>query len=204
MGGRLALVDDHELFRHALGDLLCARGFDVVAQAADARSSFGLVDRLRPDVVLLDLEMPGMDGVTATREMLHRPCRPKVMIVSAYGAPHQVAEAWAAGVHGFALKSIPIAGLIHGIEAVIAGDRYLAPGLIAADNYIHGPLSVLSARERDIFRLLVRGLTTRQIAAQLCISPKTVETHRERVLRKLELHSVVQLVRFAANNDLLD
>src|SRR5260370_13677072 len=138
MAGGLGLVDDHELFRHALGDLLSARGFAVVAQAADARSSFGLIDRARPDVVLLDLEMPGMGGVTGAREMLAGPSQPKVMIVSAFGAPHRVAEAWAAGVHGYALKSIPVAGLVHGIHTVIGGDRYLAPGLTATDDYVRG------------------------------------------------------------------
>lgn len=204
MVGRLALVDDHELFRHALGYLLGVHGFEVVVQAADARSSFSLIDRVRPDIVLLDLEMPGMDGVTAAREMLARPSKPSVMILSAFAAPHRVAEIWAAGVHGYAVKSIPVAALVDGLHKVLAGDRYLSPGLTADEEARKGPLAALSARERDIFRLLVRGLTTRQMAAQLCISPKTVETHRERVLRKLNLHSAVQLVRFAANHDLLE
>lgn len=201
---RLALVDDHELFRDALGEALSVRGFEVVAQAAEARSSFYLIDQSHPDLVLLDIEMPGMDGVTAAREILSRAFAPRVMVLSAYGAPHQVAQALEAGVHGYALKSIPIAGLIDGIRKVMAGNRFLSPGVSAAGDYANGPLSPLSAREHDVFRLLVHGLTTRQIAAELCISPKTVETHRERLMKKLGLHSAVQLVRFAAINDLLD
>ena len=201
---RLALVDDHELFRQALGDLLRARGFALVAEAGDARTSFPLIDHARPDLVLLDLVLPGMDGITAMRELTARPAPPRVMILSAFGSPNRVADALSAGAHGYVLKSTSVEELIGGIGTVIAGERYLSPGLLAADDFVNGPLALLSARERDIFRLLVRGLTTRQMATELCISGKTVETHRERILRKLGLHSAVQLVRFAAANDLLE
>src|SRR6267142_4374408 len=126
---RLALVEDHQLFRDALGDVLRSRGFDLVAAAGDARTAFQLIDRTHPDLVLLDLELPGLDGVTAMREMMARPAAPKVMILSAHSSRHHVADAWAAGAHGYALKSIPVDDLVDGIGRVMAGERYLSPGL---------------------------------------------------------------------------
>ena len=200
----VALVDDHAMFRDAMRLVLTDRGFDLVAEAGDARSSFAMIDETHPDVVLLDLRLPGMDGVTAVRELHNRAPGSKVMILSAYSAQHEVDEAWAAGVHGYMTKSQNIETLVDGIRTVAGGERYIAPGLQVSDDARLGPLGPLSSRERDVFRLLVRGMTTREIAAELCISGKTVDTHRERILKKLDLHSVVQLVRYAAVHDVLD
>ena len=202
-GVRIALIDDHELFRFALGSVLGDRGFQVVADAADARSSFPLIDRERPDVVLLDVGLPGMDGVTAVRELVSRPAEAKLMMLSAFSSPDLVSAAFEAGARGYALKEHPIDELVAGIWTVMQGERYLAPGLSPVAALPNGPLSPLSARERDIFRLLVAGRTMLEIAAQLCISVKTVETHKTRIFRKLDVHSVVQLVRFAVAHDLL-
>src|SRR5262245_46066396 len=187
------------MFREAMRHLLREHGFDVVAEASDARSSFPLIDATRPDVVLLDMRLPGMDGVTATRELQARAPACKVMILSAYTRQHELDEAWAAGVHGYMTKMQDADELRDGIRAVVAGERYRAPGLQpTTSSERSGPLGALSAREREVFRLLVRGMTTRQIAAELCISAKTVDTHRERILKKLALHSAVELVRYAA------
>ena len=186
--------------------LLREQGFDLVAEASDARTAFPMIDEKRPDVVLLDLRLPGMDGVTASRELQSRTPSSKVMILSAFTRQHDVDEAWAAGVHGYVSKMQDADGLRTAIHAVAAGERYLAPGLVATEKQIgrEGPLGALSPREREVFRLLVRGMTTRQIAAELGISGKTVDTHRERILKKLGLHSAVELVRFAANHNVLD
>ena len=193
------------MFRQAMRHVLDAHGFDLVAEASDAQSSFPLIDATQPAVVLLDLRLPGMDGVTAVRELNVRAPATKVMILSAYSSQHDVDEAWAAGARGYVTKVHDSNTLSSGIRAVAAGERYLAPGLApSARPRGGGPLGVLSARERDVFRLLVRGLTTRLIAAELGISRKTVDTHRERILKKLGLHSAVELVRFAAANDILD
>ena len=200
---RLALVDDHELFRYSLGSVLGKRGFEVVAEAGDARASFPLIDRTRPAVVLLDLALPGMDGITAARELISRPANPKILMLSAYDAPHLVAAALDAGACGYALKSHSIEELVVGIRAVARGQRYVDPRLSTAATSPDGPLAPLTARERDIFRLLVCGKTTLELAKELCISPKTVETHRQRIFRKLNVHSAVQLLRFAVANDLL-
>jgi DNA-binding NarL/FixJ family response regulator len=201
----VALIDDHVMFREAMRHLLREQGFDLVAEAGDVRTMFPLIDAKKPNVVLLDLRLPGMDGVTATRELQTRAPKTKVMILSAYTRQHDVDEAWAAGVHGYVTKMQDAGELRAAIEAVHAGERYLSPGLKpSAKAERTGPLGMLSARERDVFRLLVRGMTTRQIAGELGISGKTVDTHRERILKKLGLHSAVELVRYAATNDVLD
>ena len=206
------LVDDHSMFRTALSHVLRESGFSVVGQAHDASGCFATVDTHKPDVVLLDLRLPGgMDGVTITRELAARTSAPKVMIVSGYAEQQDVDEAWAAGAHGYASKKHDVGELTDGIRAVVNGERWLAPGLPTPrpprktrKPLTDGPLAALSARERDVFRLVVRGMTARQIAAALGIGPKTVETHRERILKKLALHSVVDLVRLAAQHRLLD
>jgi DNA-binding NarL/FixJ family response regulator len=207
----IVLVDDHTLFRAALSHALRDGGFDVIGQAHDAVSCFATVDALRPDLVLLDLRLPGMDGVTVTRELLTRAPAPKVMIVSGYAQQQDVDEAWAAGAHGYACKTNDLEALTDGIRAIAAGDRWLGPGLPTPrpprrtrKPLSDGPLAMLSARERDVFRLVVRGMTARQIAVALGIGPKTVETHRERILKKLAMHSVVDLVRLAAQHRMLD
>lgn len=202
----VALVDDHVMFREAMRHLLRDQGFELVAEAGDARSIFPLVAEKRPNVVLLDLRLPGMDGVTATRELQNRAPDTKVMILSAYSRQHEVDEAWAAGVHGYVTKMQDCSELRDAIHTVASGQRYLSPGLQPSERASErtGPIGILSARERDVFRLLVRGMTTRKIAAELCISGKTVDTHRERILKKLGLHSAVELVRYAATHDVLD
>lgn len=194
------------MFREAMRHLLSDQGFDLVGEAADARSSFAMIDATKPNVVLLDLRLPGMDGVTATRELVSRAPDSKVMILSAYSKQHELDEAWAAGVHGYMTKMEDSQKLRDAIRAVVAGERYLSPGLQPSQKTKErtGPLGILSARERDVFRLLVRGMTTRQIAAELKISGKTVDTHRERILKKLGLHSAVELVRYAAEHNVLD
>ena len=201
----VALVDDHLMFREAMRHLLREQGFDLVAEAGDARSSFPLIAAAKPEVVLLDLRLPGMDGVTATRELRERAPKAKVMILSAYTRQYDLDEAWAAGVHGYMTKMQDANGLKSGIHAVVAGERYLAPGLKPSPPTERtGPIGILSPRERDVFRLLVRGMTTREMAAELGIKRKTVDTHRERIMKKLDIHSAIELVRFAASHDLLD
>jgi DNA-binding NarL/FixJ family response regulator len=208
---RVTLVDDHAMFRTALAYVLRDRGFEVVGQAANAQTCFIELERERPDVVLLDLRMPGMDGVTVARSLTAQETAPKVLIVSGYAHQNDVDEAWAAGAHGYASKAGDVEQLTDGIRAVMAGERWLSPGLPTPRPTLRtrkplasGPLAPLSARERDVFRHVVRGLTARQTAEVLGIGIKTVETHRERILKKLAVHSVVDLVRLAAQHQLLD
>jgi DNA-binding NarL/FixJ family response regulator len=203
---RLALVDDHEMFRFALSHTLRDHGFEVVVEGSDARQAFAQIDAAAPDAVLLDLNLPAMDGVTAIRELRARRRDVRIMVLTASNRPADVAAAWSAGADGYTTKIAPFEVLLDGVRRVVAGERFLEPGLSppAANDRGADPLAVLSLRERDVFRLIVRGLTSRDIAKQLCISLKTVDTHRQRILKKLDAHSAVNLVQFAAKNGLLD
>jgi DNA-binding NarL/FixJ family response regulator len=202
---RLALVDDHEMFRFALRHTLRDHGFDIVAEGSDARQIFPDIDAAAPDAVLLDLNLPVMDGVTAIRELRARRRDQRIMVLTASDRPSDVAAAWNAGADGYATKAAPFDVLLDGVRRVVAGERFLAPGLtMPANDRTGDPLAPLSLRERDVFRLIVRGLTSRAIANQLCISLKTVDTHRQRILKKLDTHSAVGLVQFAAKNNLID
>jgi DNA-binding NarL/FixJ family response regulator len=198
----LALVDDHEIFRAALAHTLRDFGFEIVVEGGDARAVFPSIDAAKPDVVLLDLRLPAMDGVTALRELRARSRMQRIMILTGSTNPYDLAAAWSAGADGYATKSIDLEQLTEGLQCVAAGMRFLQPGL-AVESAGDGPIAALSARERDVFRLLVRGLTSADIAGQLCIAVKTAETHRERVMKKLGVHSAAQLVRFAVMNHLL-
>jgi DNA-binding NarL/FixJ family response regulator len=202
---RVVLIDDHELFRTTLGQSLRNFGFEVMAEGSDPRAMFPRIDEIHPDLLLLDLRLPTMDGLTALRELRGRDRDLKIVMLTSSELPHDINGAWAAGAHGYATKLIGLEALVEGLHSVLLGRRFLQQGL-QVDGRIdlsQGPLGPLSPRERDVFRLIVLGLTSADIARQLCISIKTAQTHRDRILTKLQLHSAVQLARFAAANGLM-
>jgi two-component system NarL family response regulator len=202
---RVAVIDDHPIFVEGLRALL-GREEDllVVAEAPDVRRGLRAVEHHRPDLVVLDIGLPGLDGLAAIRELRRRPPRPHVLVLTVHERPEYASQALSAGALGFAFKSQPAAAVIQAIRSVGSGKPYLAPGLTPSESSNGGDaLSPLSTREREVFALLVRGFTNQQVAAELTISIKTVETHRARIHRKLDLHSVGDLVRYAARHDLL-
>lgn len=207
---RIALIDDHQLFREGLRAIIAKQpDLEVVGEAADARQGYGVVESSRPDVVVLDLSLPGTDGIAAARELKRRAPTGKVLVLSMHAEAELAAQALKAGAAGYALKNQPSQTVVAAIRQVARGERYIAPEIEpylpekpAADDAA-GPIGTLSLREREIFALLVRGFTNRAIAQELCISIKTVETHRTHIHRKLNVHSVAELVRFAARHNLL-
>jgi two-component system response regulator NreC len=210
---RILLVDDHELFRAGLRAVLAEfPEFEVVGEAPDAHSAFLEHDRLRPDLTLMDIRLPGTDGIAATRELCRRDPGRKVAILSAMSDPDVCVEALEAGACGFFLKIQPVRDAVGAIRKVMCGETYLPPALQPVVEEQRSRLrkgkerafDLLSVREKEVFRLLVRGKTNQQVARELYISVKTVESHREHILKKLGLHSVVELVRFAAREQLLD
>jgi two-component system, NarL family, response regulator NreC len=213
---RLVLVDDHCLFREGLCAVLSMqKDIDIVAEAADAKEACAAVLAHDPDVVLLDVTLPGLDGISVARELFRRGARAKVLFLSMHASVAYVAEALAAGATGYALKDQPAADVVEAIRAVAKGQRYLAPkiprryvepqeaGKGAALGKDAGPLEVLTPRERAVFHLVVNGFSNEGVAGELSISVKTVETHRAHINRKLAVHSTGELIRFAAMRGLL-
>jgi DNA-binding NarL/FixJ family response regulator len=204
---KVALVDDHELFRAGIRHILEATpDCQLVGEASTARDALSMIETARPDVVLMDIALPGMDGVVATREVRRRVPSTRVLILSAHDQTHDVLDALDAGATGYALKSDGPDALLEALRATAQGERYLAPSVAgrldahkARRRVGSDVLGVLSEREREIFRLAAECLMTREIAAELCISRKTVDTHLYRIHRKLGLRTSAELVRLAAS-----
>jgi len=204
---RVMLVEDHAVFRTALRELFALRdaSLEVVAEAATAQDAWRNAELHRPDVTIMDLFLRGESGISATREMCRRQRGARILILTAVDNPCFVREAFAAGARGYALKEQTADEIMSAVRVVAGGMRYLParfdPELIneAKMGAQAGDLfGQLSAREREIFDLVVAGHGNQRIAAELFISIKTVETHRARINRKLGVHSGVELVRFAA------
>jgi two-component system, NarL family, response regulator DegU len=202
----VALIDDHIVFREAFRALLAStQEFSVVAEGQEGQEVCPLYEATRPDVVVMDVTLPGTDGLTATRELTSR-YPAKVLMLSAHAVHDYVTRAFASGATGYALKSQPAQAVIEALKAVAQGDRYLAPELPvsllnstrARGRGAPGQLEGLSHREREVFDLVVRGYSNASISGALSISVKTVETHRANINRKLSVHSSTQLLRFAA------
>lgn len=206
---RVALVDDHALFREGLRLLFERRTrVEVVGEAATARAAIELARVTAIDVALLDVSLPETGGAAVTHELRRLQPACAVLALSMHEAPARVAEMLRAGATGYAFKTQAPDALVTAIERVHRGDRYLAPGLAAAevDALLDGktPLGSLSPREREVFDLLVRGLSNERIGAALFIAPRTVETHRQHIMSKLHVHSIVELVRLAAREGVLE
>jgi two-component system, NarL family, response regulator NreC len=213
---KLALVDDHRLFREGMRALLATQSdFELVGEASQAQDAYALVDQSQPDVLLLDVSLPLASGVSVAREVLRRQPHQRILALSMFADEEHVAQALEVGVLGYASKDLSAGELFSAIRSVAHGEAYLAPGIsrVLLDEYMRmrrtgrgpeTPLRGLTQREREIFDLAVRGLSNQDIASQLCISKRTVETHRGRIMRKLHVHSATDLVRLAARTGLLD
>jgi DNA-binding NarL/FixJ family response regulator len=180
--------------------------YAVVGEAESARQAFILIESKKPDLVLMDVALPGMDGIVATREVLRRLPSTRVVILSAHAQIHDVVDAIDAGAIGYVLKSDPPETLKDALDRSMRGHRYIAPVLAAAfpsalkkSPRTGGALDVLSEREREIFRLAADCRTAVEIACDLCIARKTVDVHLNRINRKLGLRDRADLVRLAAS-----
>ena len=202
---RIVLVDDHELFRIGAREAVAsAPDFTFVGEAANARAAFALIDSATPDIVLMDITLPGMDGVVATREIRRRAPKTRVLIMSAHDQIRDVVDALDAGASGYLLKSDGPETLLGALRTVARGEQYLAPALAArlAAHRAAQPgtdaLATLSEREREVFRLAAECLPAREIARELCIARKTADTHLNRIHRKLGSRNLAELVSLAA------
>jgi DNA-binding NarL/FixJ family response regulator len=209
------LVDDHPIVRQGLRALLEGQdGCRVVGEAADGLTAIDLIATLRPDVAILDLQLPDLHGLEVARRAREQSPDSKLIILSMHGDEPFVLEALRHGVSGYVLKGAATTDLVAAVDAVMTGKRFLSAPLSerAIDAYARRaaeaerPLDryeFLTSREREVLQLAAQGMTHAQIGERLAISPRTAETHRANLLRKLGLHSQTDLVRFAVNRGLL-
>jgi two-component system response regulator NreC len=209
----IVLADDHPVVRHGLRALLHAEpGLCVVGETGDGLEVVQLVERLKPDVLILDLVIPGLNGLEVTRQVSRRSPQTHVVILSMHTDEAHVLEALRAGATAYVPKESTSAELVRAIREVIAGRRYLSPPLSehAIEAYVEkaktaalDPYDTLTAREREVLHLAAEGHSNAEIAARLSISPRTAETHRAHLMRKLGLHSQADLIRYALRREIL-
>ena len=211
---RVVVADDQELVRSGLELVLETRGCEVVGLAADGREAVEVVGRTQPDVVLMDIRMPVMDGIAATRELTGSGCPSRVLVLTTYDLDRYVYDALGAGAAGFLLKATPPDRLVDGIRTVAAGESLLAPTLTRRliEEYLRHPppdtppppgLATLTDRERQVLELMARGLSNDEIAADLVVAAATVKTHVNRVLAKVGVSTRVQAVVLAYESGLV-
>jgi two-component system, NarL family, response regulator NreC len=203
---RILLVDDHAVLRSGLRLLLeREEGLEPVGEAGTAEEAVRSLPRLRPDVVVIDIEMPGMGGLDGTALIRERAPEARVLVLSMHDQARDVRRAFDAGAHGYLLKSAADEDLVRAIRAVAGGERYVHPslGAVLAAPPREGPLGVLSLREREVLRLLALGHTNHEIADRLIVSVRTVESHRAHVMTKLRVTTRAGLVRAALDAGLL-
>jgi two-component system response regulator NreC len=207
---RVLIVDDHAVVRSGLRLLLDAQDdIEVVGEAGNARDAVFEARATKPDVILMDVVMPGGSGIDATPQLLHEEPGARVLVLSMQDDPSYVRHAFEAGASGYVLKEAADAEVVAAVREVAAGNRYVNPALgarlVAAESEARkrAEADPLSEREREVLRLLALGHTNQEIAQMLYISVRTAETHRAHIMQKLGLHSRADLVRHALANGLL-
>jgi len=204
---KVLLADDHVIVRQGLRALLEATGYEVVGEASDGNEAVDIVEREEPAIVILDLSMPGLNGIEALRRIKERSRKTKVLVLSMHATSEYVRAALRAGANGYIVKGSGISDLNEALESVLSGERYLSPQVERAAllDLIEGPKNAveldpvarLTPREREVLQLIAEGHSNRSIAEQLGLSIKTVDGHRTRIMNKLDLHDVAALTRFA-------
>jgi len=206
---RVLLVDDHEMFVQGLRSFLEREGIVVVGEALDGREAVRLADKHKPDVAILDLTLPLLNGLDAAREIRKLSPDTKLIILTRHTEEQYVVEGLRAGVNGFLLKTKAASILVQAIRDVSAGGLYVSHAL--SPDVLHAYLAreelrtnPLSGREREVLQLIAEGKTMKEIAALLGISVKTIETHRMRLMGKLDIHETAGLVRYAIRQGMIE
>jgi two-component system response regulator NreC len=209
----IVLADDHQVVRKGLNALLSAEAdFSIVGEAGDGLETVQLVERLRPDILVLDLMMSGINGLEVTRQLNKKGVKTGIVILSMHNNEAYVLEALRSGARAYILKDSPPEELTRAIREVSSGRRYLSSPLteLAIEAYTQraevrpiDPYEQLTTREREILQLAAQGCTNAEIASRLYISPRTVETHRTNLMRKLGLHNHTQLIQFAIQHGII-
>ncbi len=212
MPTRIILADDHSIMRAGLAKILKdEEDIEVIAQTEDGQETVEKVRELLPDIVIMDIRMPNLNGIEATRQIVKDHPKVKIIALSMHSGKKFVVEMLKAGACGYLLKDCAADELTTAIRSVIENNNYLSPAItdVVIDDYVKGDsrpgesaFSVLTQREREVLQLLSEGNTTKQIALQLYISPKTVEAHRLRIMKKLDIDNIAKLTKYAIQEGL--
>jgi len=213
MAIKILIADDHQILRQGLRTLLEKEpDLEVVAEADNGRSTVRLARETQPEVIIMDVAMPDLNGIEATRQIISEMPKVKVIALSMYADRRFVANMLKAGASGYLLKDCASEELVRAIRAVLANKTFLSPGVtdIVVKDYVQAPLGAaeasvftqLSNREREVLQLMAEGKSTNQIAECLHVSVKTVETHRQQMMQKLKIHSVAELTKYAIREGL--
>jgi two-component system response regulator NreC len=205
---RIALADDHVIVRQGLKSLLEREGFQVVAEASDGQEALRIVQSLQPDIAIMDISMPTLNGLNAAREISRSSPKTKIILLTQHDESQYVSEALDAGVKGYVLKNQVASDLLLAIRQVSGGQVYLSPGVSRAIMEAYNSKSEksrnpLTLRERQVLQLIAEGKSTKDVASLLGISVKTAESHRTRLMQKLDIHETASLVLYAVRHGIV-
>jgi two-component system, NarL family, response regulator NreC len=205
---RIVLADDHVMVRQALKSVLEHGGFEVTGEASDGRQAIQLCLEQKPEIAVLDISMPLLNGVGAAREILKVSPRTRVIFLTMHAGDDFVLEGLRSGVHGYVVKTKDVSELVQAIRTVSHGEVYLSPGIsrTVLEGYLAGRATSsdpLSAREREVLQLVAEGKTTKEVAVVLGISTSTAESHRTNIMEKLDIHDTAGLVRYAIRHKII-
>ena len=206
---RIVLADDHVLVRQGLKALLEREGFQVVAEASDGQEALRHVELLQADIAVMDISMPILNGLNAAREMSRSFPKTKIILLTQHDESQYISEAMDAGVKGYVLKNQVASDLLQAIRQVSRGQVYLSPGVSrgvmeAYQSKSEKPKHSLTLRERQVLQLIAEGKSTKDVASLLGISVKTAESHRTRLMNKLDIHETASLVRYAVRQGMVE
>lgn len=206
---RILLADDHQIVREGLKALLEREGFEVAGQAVNGADAVALARTLAPDVAILDLTMPILNGLEASYEILRERPATRVILLTMHAEDHQVVAALRKGVRAYVLKTQAVDDLANAIRAVLKGHTYLSPSIssIVVSGFLSGaqlPADTLTPRERQVLQLVGEGNTSKEIASIMGLTVKTAESYRTRVMEKLDIHQTAGLVRYAIRQGLIE
>jgi two-component system response regulator NreC len=209
---KILLVDDHKIVRDGLHALIDKYAdLEVIAEAADGRSAVRLAKELSPNIVIMDISMPDLNGIEAARQIVSESPRVKVLTLSMHSDARYVKQLFSAGASGYLLKECAIEELVTAIHTIVANQIYLSPRIthVVLTEYLSkqpiaeaSVFSVLTAREREVLQLMAEGKTTKEIAFSLDLSVKTVEAHRQKIMEKSNIHSIAELTKYAIREGL--
>jgi DNA-binding NarL/FixJ family response regulator len=209
---KVIIADDHKIMRNGLKSMLeKQRDIEIIAEASDGRTTVDLAMKLKPDVIIMDVSMPDMNGIEATRQIIKKSPEIKVVALSMHSDKQFILEMLTAGASGYLLKDCAFHELINAIHSVASNRSYLSPEIadVMIKEYKHviskeslSVFSLLTSRERQVLQLIAEGKTTKEIAYTLKVSTKTIETYRQQIMYKLDIHSIAGLTKYAVREGL--